>query len=164
MKRLIRVAAACAALSLGGCYLAIQDPTTDPATRNAAIAARFQQDFHQGGMAGVIDDIEKCYAASSTPIIKVNALRDCMVLDYTGYRTDVTVGQGILKEAPFPYFEVRTVADRLKHYSHLAEMDDPIQSATYLRVAYEQITRDMVSMTQGPIVVHGPPPNSIMGP
>ena len=102
MKPLI-VAAAVAALGLSGCATpAVEDPHADVGTRMYAIAARFEQARREGGMGGVIVEIDCCYASTTKPVIELYALRDCITLDYVGYRMDVDVGRRVFHQT-LPY-------------------------------------------------------------
>ncbi len=69
---------------------AMIEPHADPGTQMNAIAQRVEQACRQREMTRVIENIGNCYAASTSPVIGVFALRDCLVLDYITYRSDFT--------------------------------------------------------------------------
>jgi hypothetical protein len=112
------------ALALSGCATpAVTESHADPATRMLAVAQRFDQDRRTAGM---IDDIGKCYARASALVIEIYALRDCLVLDYVAYRTDVTIGRRI-DGGPLPFFTDQAFAARAGRYAQMDQGDDPNQ-------------------------------------
>ena len=130
MKSLI-VAAAVADLVLSGCATpAVEGPHADIATRMDAIAARFEQALRTGGMAGVIMEIDNCYASATKPVIRLYALRDCVTLDYIGYRMDVDVGRRLFHQS-LPYFTDTAFSTRADHYAQLDGFTSPAQLAQY---------------------------------
>lgn len=53
------------------------------------VAARFAQDHRDGGMAGLVHDIQACYASAfSTGSPDTSALRDCVALDVAAKERD----------------------------------------------------------------------------
>ena len=53
------------------------------------VAARFAQDHRDGGMAGLVRDIQACYASAfSTGSPDTSALRDCVALDVAAKERD----------------------------------------------------------------------------
>ncbi len=100
-------------LAAAGCTsLKVADPHGSVGSRMWGVAGRFDQDFRTGGMAQVSSDIDACYRQATIPVTKMYALQDCLVLDYTGYTTDVNLGRKVLKGPPLPYFENTTFAAR----------------------------------------------------
>jgi hypothetical protein len=114
----------------------------DARTRMRAIAVRFLNDQQQGGMAGVIADIEACYAGVTHPVIDVYALRDCLILDYVAYHNDHTVGQAF-GAGPLPYFTDATAIQRWKNYGLVADYRTPAELAGYLRDASQLVQIDI---------------------
>lgn len=125
---LVLCAAGCSRTGAGP---AVLDPRADADTRMTAIAARFEADRNRGGMSGVIADIEGCYASAVRPVTRVYALRDCLVLDYVAYKTDVAVGRGAYGQG-LPYFSDQTATQRWGRYGPLAQFDSPQRLLRYL--------------------------------
>jgi len=120
------------ALALAGCATpAVIDSHATVPVRIFNIASRFEQDRRQGGMTAVTTDIEQCYAAATLPVVKIFELRDCLVLDYVGYQTDVTIGRRHFGVA-MPYFEDRTAFARWAKYGPPAQFDNPNRLIAYL--------------------------------
>jgi hypothetical protein len=156
MSHRISCLVALGALALSGCG-AVIDPHASAGNRMMGIAARFEEDQHRGGMSGVIDDIQNCYIAATLPVIKVYALRDCMVLDYVGYREDVRIGRRIFHQA-LPYFEDRAFLDRQIHYAPLDGFQGS-QIVTYMLDAYQAVQFDRRQINAGPVIIREPAAN-----
>ena len=157
MSRRLFGCALAGALMLAGCAAepVVIDSHTDVTTRMAAIASRFEQARHEGGMAGAVADIEKCYATATLLVAKVFELRDCLVLDYVAYRTDFTIGRRLFG-GPLPYFEDQVAAMRWVKYGKLAQFDSPGRLAEYLRNTNALVQADLAQMNAAPIVIHQP--------
>jgi hypothetical protein len=110
-----------------------------------AIAHRFLNDQQQGGVAGVIADIDSCYAGATHPVIDVYTLRDCLILDYVAYHNDHTVGQAF-GMAPLPYFTDATAIQRWKNYGLVADYRTPTELAGYLRDAGQLVQIDIAQI------------------
>jgi hypothetical protein len=117
----------------------------DVQTRMRTIAARFLNDQQQGGMAGVIADIEACYAGATHPVIDVYTLRDCLILDYVAYHNDHTVGLAF-GAGPLPYFTDATAIQRWKNYGLVADYRTPTELAGYLRDASQLVQIDIAQI------------------
>lgn len=144
------------ALALSGCTApVVVEPHADVPTGMWNIASRFEQDRRQGGMAGVIADIEQCYASATGPVVKVYTLRDCLVLDYVGYRTDVTIGRRLWHQA-LPYFEDKAATARWTWYGMLAQFDTPTRLVEYLRNAEASVQLDLAQINAAPVIAHHP--------
>ena len=141
-------------LAVAGCaQLAVDDLEPDIGSRMHAIASRFEQSRRTGGMSGVIADIEQCYASATQLVIKVNALRDCLVLDYVGYRTDVDIGRRLFHQS-LPYFVDPTFVTRQAHYGQLDGFPTPPQQMQYLRDANALVQLDIRQMNVAPVYSH----------
>ena len=146
------VAVASSLLSLAACgQLAVEDPHADAGTRMWNVASRLEHDRRTGGMAGAIDDIGHCYASASGPILKIWALRDCMVLDYAAYQVDVTIGRRIFRQS-LPYFEDQAFASRVNRYAKLDGFTSAAQLANYLRDTYAVVRIDLAQLNAAPVV------------
>jgi len=120
------------ALALAGCATpTVVDSHATVPVRMFNIAGRFEQDRRQGGMTGVTADIERCYASATVPVVKIYELRDCLVLDYVGYQTDVTIGRRQFRVA-MPYFEDQAAFARWTRYGPPAQFDNPNRLVAYL--------------------------------
>jgi hypothetical protein len=141
--KLATLLGAISTLALSGCATpAVTEAHADPATRMLAVAQRFDQDRRTAGMAGVIDDIGKCYARASSLVIEIYALRDCLVLDYVAYRTDVTIGRRI-DGAPLPFFTDQAFAARAGRYAQLDGFTTTQQLMKYLTDTNELVQLDL---------------------
>jgi len=79
-------------------------------------------------MAELTTGIEACYRDATFPVTKTYALQDCLVLDYTGYRRDVTVGRKLLKSPALPYFADSTFSACAAHYGRPDGFPGPVVS------------------------------------
>ena len=144
--------------ALAGCAVRYDDQHADAPTRMRAVAARFQDDFHTGGMAGVTADTEACYQrATALNLIKRYELQDCLALDYAGYKTDVIVGRGVLKGPALPYYEDQIYFARIDKYGHLAGFETPQQMGAFLAASYALVSQDMAQMNAAPMIINHPP-------
>jgi len=121
---------------------AIEEPHEDAGTRMQNVAARFEQARRRGGMAGVIADIDDCYKSATAPIIKVYSLRDCLVLDYVAFRTDVAIGRRLFHQA-LPFFEDQVFVRRTSHYAQIDGFTSPAQLANYFNDAGTLVQYDI---------------------
>lgn len=149
IQRLIP-AALLTALTLAGCAApsggpAIIDDHADVTTRMLTIASRFEQDRRRGGMLEVTADIDRCYASATRFVVQIYALRDCLVLDYVGYWTDVNVGRRALKMS-LPFFEDQVASQRWGHYGPLAQFDRPQRLLAYLANSNGLVQIDLAQM------------------
>lgn len=133
--------------------MAIEDPHPDIGTEMANIAARYQTDFNTGGMAGVVADTEICYHEATVPLTKIWALRDCMVLDFTGFTVDLTVGRR-LNHSSLPYYEPGTFRTRINHYGTMDGFTSPAQLSNYLKDTGELVQQDLRQMNAAPVILH----------
>jgi len=139
------------ALMLSACAVpAVEDEHANAGTRMQGVAARFEQARRRGGMAAVVSEIDDCYRSATFPLIKVYALRDCLVLDYVGYRTDVTIGRRLFHQA-LPFFEDKAFTGRASHYAQLDSFTSPAQLANYFKDA-GTLTQYDIGQLNAPIV------------
>lgn len=146
-------------LGLGGCGPNGLTPTITGSNagvtaRMMAIAATFERDRRQGGMAGVTEGIDKCYSAATFPVVNIMGVRDCMVLDYVGYRTDVTIGRTAFGMA-LPFFEDRVAMTRLQRYAPLARLEPTSRMLGYLTDASGLVQQDLAQINAEPVVNRG---------
>ena len=149
---------AVAALLLGGCTatgLAVEDPNPDIQQEVWNIASRYDTSFKAGGMAGVTQEIESCYQSATVPVTKIWALRDCLILDYTGFYTDMKVGRR-LNHISLPYFAPETFAARTTRYAKMDGFTSPAQLSNYFKDTEDLVQIDLAQLNQGPIVVNRP--------
>ncbi len=106
-------------------------------------------------MSSVIADIEQCYVSASKPAVKVYALRDCLVLDYTGYHTDATIGRRRYHQS-LPFFENQVFITRVETYALLDGFATPTQLAKYLKDTSDLVQFDLTQLNAAPIIVHHP--------
>ena len=132
--------------------LAIEDPHPDVSTEMANIAARYQTSFNAGGMVGVIADTEACYREATGPLTKIWALRDCIVLDFTGFTVDYTVGRR-LNHGSLPYYEPGTFRTRINRYGTVDGFTSPAQLSNYLKDAGDLVQQDLRQMNAAPIIL-----------
>lgn len=127
-----RLAALCAALiSLSACQTsAPQIPQADIKQRMRNLATRYIHD-KEAGMAGVIEDIENCYALARQPPIKRNEIRDCLVLDTVAFYDESLFDQTFGARG-LPYFEPSTRTARWSYYGPLASFDDVGRQVHYM--------------------------------
>ncbi|MBN9560455.1 MAG: hypothetical protein J0H14_06950 [Alphaproteobacteria bacterium] len=71
---------------------------------------------------------QQCYASASTPIVKIYKLRDCIVFDYTAYRTDVASRRHV------------------DEYAQLDGFNTPQQLTKYLAGAEEFVQADLAQL------------------
>jgi hypothetical protein len=147
-------AALLTALSLNGCAApgggsAIIDDHADVTTRMLTIANRFEQDRRRGGISEVVADIDQCYASATRFVVQTFALRDCLVLDYVGYWTDVNVGRRAFKTA-LPFFEDQVASQRWGHYGPLAQFDTPQRLLAYLANSNGLVQIDLAQISRAP--------------
>ena len=141
-------------MALTGCStLAVQDKHADVKTRLWRVASRMEMDRRQGGMAQAIADITQCYEDATVPLVKVYALRDCMVLDYAGYRLDMTIDRR-LNGGPLPYYEDKVFADRVTKYGKMDGFATGEQLVPYLQDADVPVRQDTALLNAGPVVAH----------
>jgi hypothetical protein len=134
------------ALALAACSTpVVVQQHADVNTRMRAIATRFVHDQQQGGMAGVIADIDACYASATHPFADVLNLRDCLVLDYVGYHEDQTVGRSF-GMGPLPYFADPTSVQRWKNYGLLADYRTPAELPGYMRDSNQFVQIDVAQI------------------
>ena len=99
-----------APLQVGGAPAGIQ---VDPVLVHR-VAARFAHDHREGGMAGLVADIQSCYSAAEHGPDR-SALRDCIALDTAAKRRDMVNA----KHFPVPgmiYLTDNAALARLNHY------------------------------------------------
>ena len=141
------------ALLAAGCMAPITiDPHADVATRMNTIADRFDEDRRKGGMAGVIADVEKCYASAIGRVIQVFALRDCLVLDYMGYRMDVEVRRRLWNQT-LPYYEDDVAASRWTRYGMLARFASGQRLSEYMENARQLVLIDLARKDAAPDLI-----------
>lgn len=127
---------------------------TDVPSRMMAIAMVFERDRRQGGMAGVIAGVDKCYAAATFPVVNIMGVRDCMILDYVGYRTDVTVGRKAFGLA-LPFYEDRAAMTRLQRYAPMAQLEPQTRMLRYLTDSSFLVQQDLAQINAEPVVNRG---------
>lgn len=60
------------------------------------IAGRYNKVLHEGGMAGVIVEVQRCYTSAIFAVVAAYALRDCIILGYPSNRHRSLVPAGML--------------------------------------------------------------------
>ena len=120
------------------------------AARMMVIAATFERDRRQGGMAGVTAGIDKCYAAATFPVVNIMGVRDCMVLDYVAYRTDVTIGRTAFGMA-LPFFDDRVAMARLQRYAPFAQLEPQSRMLRYLNDSNGLVQQDLAQINAEPV-------------
>lgn len=145
-KPSLRAATAILAVLTSGCQAgrpgagpgyqdASQVPTMTPAAwaQASRLVDRFETVRQQDGMAGVSEDIERCYATTARPAVPKVALRECLILDTFAVRFNTSANRvlpgvsGLL-----PYFQRQSVDRRLNRYGVLAGFTDQEVMAGYL--------------------------------
>ncbi len=120
-----------AAINLSACQMPVaQDFQADTQGRMRDLAARYMRD-QEAGMAGIIGDVEDCYASGSPSRNDIYALRDCFILDAVGFREDSRFDR-ILGIGNLPYYQERTRAARWSHYGRLAGFGDTEYQVLYM--------------------------------
>lgn len=124
-----------AAVALSACQAApavpgAHGPRADTMGRMQDLADRYAAD-KRNGMAGVIADVEGCYAAASRYPTDPYALRDCLILDAVAAREDDRNG-GAFGWGNLPYFDTRVRADRWGRYGRLARFTDSGRQLRYM--------------------------------
>ena len=153
-----RVRVLIAAMALGGCTatgLAIEDPHPDVQQEVWNVASRYDSAFRSGGMAGVTQEIENCYQAATVPATKIWALRDCLILDYTGFYTDMKVGRRI-NHASLPFFAPETFETRTNRYAKMDGFTSGAQLSNYFKDTEDLVQLDLAQLNEGPIVINHP--------
>ena len=140
---------------IGGAPIIVGSHASVP-ERMMAIASRFEQDRRQGGMSGVIGGIGQCYASAANLVIEIYAVRDCLVLDYAAYWTDMKVGRRLNGGRPLPFFEDRTATERWARYAPLAQFDTPQRMLNYLKDSNTLVQMDLAQINAGPVLGNRP--------
>jgi hypothetical protein len=104
-------------------------------------------------MSEVMADIDRCYASATRFVVQTFALRDCLVLDYVGYWTDVNVGRRAFKIA-LPFFENQVASQRWGHYGPLAQFDTPQRLLAYLANSNGLVQIDLAQISPAPARGH----------
>lgn len=150
-----RLAVVCAALvSLSACQPpASQMPENGIGRRMRDLATRYVHD-KEAGMAGIIEDIQNCYAlASQPPIIRSN-VRDCLVLDTVAFY-DESVFDQTFGARGLPYFEPSARTARWSYYGPLANFDDVGQQVHYMAERAALVQMDIQKISSDSIMIRG---------
>lgn len=157
MRLTIRTLVPLFMMTVSGCTtptgIVVQDPEPDAATEISTVAYRFEQARRTGGMAGVVQSVQDCYRDATVPFTKIWALRECIVLDYAGYRMDVDIGRRILHD-PIPYFSDAEFGPRSVRYAKMDGFSSPQQLTNYLVDAQAAVQADLAQLNQNPIIIH----------
>ena len=156
LTRVLRVLLATAVL--GGCTatgVAVEDPHPDVQQEIWNDASRYDTAFKAGGMAGVSAEIERCYQDATVPVTKIWALRDCLIVDFTGFYTDMKVGRRI-NHASLPYFAPDTFETRTNRYAKMDGFTSGAQLSNYFQDAEKLVQIDLAQLNEGPIVINHP--------
>ncbi len=126
------------------------DGHADVSTRMSVIAQRFELDRSQGGMSEVAADVGRCYAeATRYSVVQTFALRDCLILDYVGYRTSAVGSHAAVKPA-LPFFSDQAAPQRWEHYGPLAQFDTSQRLYAYLANSSSLVQNDLVKINSAP--------------
>ncbi len=135
---------AAAAIVVSGCAnIRYDDQHADRSTRNYLIASQMNTTFKTRGMAGVVGDIEDCYRATTTTLIKRFALQDCLSYDYAAYELDATTGQLFFGGMRTPYFDNSVATTRWAKYGKLDGFGDSSELLSHLRTNNVPIYQDL---------------------
>ncbi len=146
MSRLSPIALTAALCGLASCAPpVVLQQHADVSTRMHLVAQRFVADQQRGGMAGVTEDIEACYARATSPAVDVYTLRDCIVLDDVAYRHDMTVGRSF-GMGSLPYFAPTVITQRWEKYGPMAQYQSLQEIAGYTRDANDLVQIDLAQM------------------
>ncbi len=150
-----RLAVVCAALvSLSACQTtASQMPVDSIGQRMRDLATRYVHD-KEDGMAGVIEDIQNCYALASQPPIKRSSIRDCMVLDTVAFY-DESVFDQAFGASGLPYFQPSTRAARWSYYGPLASFDDVGRQVHYMAERAALVQMNIQKLSSDSIMIRG---------
>lgn len=135
---------AAAAIVVSGCAnIRYDDEHANRNTRMYFVAQRMNTAMKTGGMFGMTTDIQDCYRATTTPLIKRFALQDCLSYDYSAYEFDKTAGRMFFNGLPTRYFEDNVAAPRWAKYGKLDGFGDTTELANYLRETNALIIQDL---------------------
>lgn len=100
--------------------------------------------FNPFGMAGLRDRAEFCYHRATVPRLRVQALRNCLVYDYTAFRIDgrVRSAQG----GHSPYWEREALNKRWGRYGPLAGFETAEAMLAYQRQGSDAVFAELVRL------------------
>lgn len=144
------MAAAALDLALAGCAGAapggsVVDGRADVDTRMRAVAGRFDGAFRDGGMTGVMLDVQACYAAATRPVARVFALRDCLVYDNAANDFEERVGVRV-NGAKMPFWATEAATARWRRYGPQAGFDSAPRFVGYMRDSSELVRERLAAM------------------
>lgn len=150
-----KLAISCAVLiSLSACQIPVsQVPQAGFEKRMRDLAARYIHD-KEAGMAGVVADIQNCYALAGPPSIKSNAIRDCLILDTVAFYEDNLFDQ-VFRMMGLPYFEPNTRTARWGYYGPLARFDNVSRQVHYMAERAALVQMEIQKISSDSVTIHG---------
>lgn len=107
-------------VTLSACAAAsqpVQQTAQEREVHYLKLAQRYDAD-RASGMAGVISDVQQCYAQAGGVIVLEDELRDCLLLDGTGAREDRQAFRAF--GVSLPFYSRQAKAQRWGHYGQKA--------------------------------------------
>lgn len=106
-----------------------------------AIGQQIDTDFNTAGLPRLRDGVERCYASttSAVPVMR-QALRGCLVHDYTARRIDSRVLGPAVGHSP--YWARQTINERWARYAVLAGFATGDEALEYMRRGSDAVVAD----------------------